>query len=322
MARRLPPLNALRAFEAAARHHSFTRAAEELHVTQAAISHQVKQLEEWLGLKLFERYGHWLTATAAGKAYAPELSRLLDALATATERLAGDNTLAGPLRITALPSFVARWLVPHLGRFRALYPGVELHVTSDVATHDFAREQFDLAIRLGLGRWPGLQADLISRERLSPVCSPALLEHAPLRTTADLQTHTLLHDQPGDLWPRWLSLAGANRSLTASTATGTGTKFNDSALVLQAAVEGHGVALGRVFLASADIAAGRLVKPFALDLPNDYSYWLAYPKATASQPRLAAFRDWLLAETSAWREEATATVAVPTPTLSPAIPAQ
>ena len=163
MARRLPPLNALRAFEAAARHHSFTRAAAELHVTQAAISHQVKQLEEWLGLKLFERNGHWLTSTAAGKAYAPELSRLLDALAAATESLAGDNTLAGTLRITALPSFVARWLVPHLGRFRALYPGIELHVTSDAATHDFASGEFDLAIRLGLGRWPGLQADVISR---------------------------------------------------------------------------------------------------------------------------------------------------------------
>lgn len=303
MPRRLPPLNALRAFEAAARHLSFTNAADELHVTQGAISHQVKQLEEWLGLKLFERRGHSLTATVVGKAYAADLSRLLDALASSTERLAGDNTLAGPLRITALPSFVARWLVPRLGRFRALHPGIHLQVTSEVASHDFSRGGFELAIRLGLGRWPGLEADLISREHLSPLCSPAVLQQRPLRTVVDLQAHTLLHDQPGDLWPRWLSLAGANRSQTASAAMREGPEFNDSALVLQAAAEGHGVALGRVFLASADIAAGRLVKPFALDLPNDFSYWLVYPKAAASQPRLTAFRDWLLAETSVWREE-------------------
>ena len=306
MARRLPPLNALRAYEAAARHHSFTRAADELHVTQAAISHQVRQLEEWLGRKLFERQGHALTSTAAGKAYAPELSRLLDALAGATERVAGtDHSLAGPLRITALPSFVARWLVPRLVRFRSLYPGIDLHVTSEVGLHDFARgdgRDFDLAIRLGLGRWPGLQADLISRERLSPVCSPTLLVHGapPLATVADLQAHTLLHDQPGDLWPRWLALAGATRSEAEAIAR-AGPGFSDSALVLQAAAEGQGVALGRLFLASSDIAAGRLVKPFALDLPNDYSYWLAYPPAAAGQPRLGAFRDWLLAETSAWR---------------------
>ena len=301
MARRLPPLNALRAFEAAARHHSFTRAADELHVTQAAISHQVRLLEEWLGLKLFERQGHTLTRTAAGKAYAPELSRLLDALASATERVAGnDHSLVGPLRITALPSFVARWLVPRLAGFRALHPGIDLHITSEVAVHDFARDDFDLAIRLGLGRWPGLQADLVSRERLSPVCSPALLAQAPLATVADLQAHTLLHDQPGDLWTRWLSLAGATRS-EAEAIVRAGPGFSDSALVLQAAAEGHGVALGRMFLASADITAGRLIKPFALDLPNDYSYWLAYPPAAAGQPRLAAFRDWVLAETSDWR---------------------
>lgn len=303
MARRLPPLNALRAYEAAARHHSFTRAAEELHVTQAAISHQVRLLEEWLGCRLFERHGHALTSTAAGKAYSPELSRLLDALAGATERVAGhDHSLLGPLRVTALPSFATRWLVPRLARFRSLHPGIDLQVTSDLALHDFARDEgFDIAIRLGLGRWPGLQADLVSRERLSPVCSPALLSaQGPLRTVADLRALTLLHDQPGDLWPRWLALAGASRSEVDAIAR-AGPGFSDSALVLQAAAEGQGVALGRMFLASADITAGRLVKPFALDLPNDYSYWLAYPPAAAGQPRLAAFRDWVLAETSAWR---------------------
>ncbi|MGN6581256.1 MAG: transcriptional regulator GcvA [Bordetella sp.] len=302
MIRRLPPLNALRAYEAAARHHSFTRAAEELHVTQAAISHQVRQLEEWLGCPLFERRGHALTGTTVGKAYATELGRLLDALVSATERVAGhDSSLDGPLRITVLPSFATRWLVPRLARFRALHPGIDLQVTSTLALHDFARDGFDLAIRLGLGRWPGLQTDLISRERLSPVCSPELLAHAPLATVADLQAPPLLHDQPGDLWPRWLALAGATRG-EADAIMRAGLAFSDSALVLQAAADGQGVALGRLFLAAADITAGRLVKPFALDLPNDYSYWLAYPPAAAQQPRLAAFRHWVLAETSPWRD--------------------
>lgn len=166
----------------------------------------------------------------------------------------------------ALPSFVARWLVPRLTGFRALHPGIDLHITSEVAVHDFARDGFDLAIRLGLGRWPGLQADLISRERLSPVCSPALLAQAPLATVGDLQAHTLLHDQPGDLWPRWLALAGASRS-EAEAIVRAGPGFSDSALVLQAAAEGHGVALGRMFLASADITAGRLVKPLPWTCP-------------------------------------------------------
>lgn len=296
MTRRLPPLTALRAFEAAARHCSFTRAATELHVTQTAISHQIKQLEEWLELKLFERHGHALSLTVEGKAYLPDLSATLDALAAATDRLTGQPA-GGVLRITALPSFAAKWLLPRLGRFRSAHPQIELHIDSALEVHDFSGGGYDLAIRLGLGRWPGLRADLISSEWLSPLCSPALAAQRPLQTPADLGLHTLLHDQPRDLWPRWLALAGAGE-IDAQAGPG----FSDSSLVLQAAIDGNGVALGRVFLAADDIAAGRLLKPFAQNLPNDYSYWLVYPKSAAAKPRIEIFRDWLLNETLSWRK--------------------
>jgi LysR family glycine cleavage system transcriptional activator len=291
MTRRLPPLTALRAFEAAARHRSFTRAAAELHVTQAAISHQVKQLEDWLDLRLFERQGHTLTLTAEGKAYLPHLTKALDALASATERLSG-ATVTGPLRVTALPSFAAKWLMPRLGRFHAAHPGIDLHVASSLALHDFSSGEFDVGIRLGLGRWPGLRSDLISHESLSPLCSPLLdAGPHPLREPADLRFHTMLHDQPRDLWPRWLEMVDAGEGAVKS-----GPGFSDSGLVLQAAMDGHGVALGRLFLAMDDIAAQRLVKPFAENQPNDFSYWLVYPKASGTKPRVEAFRSWLLGE--------------------------
>ena len=291
MPRRLPPLNAVKAFEAAARHGSFTRAANELHVTQAAVSHQVKQFEDWLGLKLFERSGHALTLTAAGKRYLPQLSAALDALAAATAQLT-DDALAGPLRISVLPSFAGKWLLPRLGRFRAVHPSIDLQISTSASLCDFSRDDVDLGIRSGLGRWPGLQADLIAREWLAPLCSPALLaKGAPLHTPSDLRLHTLLHDRPADLWPRWLEVAGA-----AEVDARPGPGFTDSGLVLQAALDGHGVALGRLFLAADDMRAGRLVQPFPHRLPNDYSYWLVYPKSAAGKPRLAAFRRWLLDE--------------------------
>jgi LysR family glycine cleavage system transcriptional activator len=291
MARRLPPLNALKAFEAAARHRSFTRAAAELHVTQAAISHQVKQLEQWLGLKLFERKGHALTLSVHGKAYLPDLTGVLDDLAAATARLA-DNALAGRLRITVLPSFASKWLIPRLRGFQQAHPDIDLQLSSSPDLFDFSGTDYDLGIRSGTGRWRGLQADLVAHETLSPVCSPAVLASgSPLRAPSDLGKHTLLHDQPRDLWPRWLAAAGA-----AEVDATSGPAFSDSALVLQAAIEGHGVALGRLLLAADDLAAQRLVQPFGQTLQNDYSYWLVYPKAAAARPRVAAFRTWLLQE--------------------------
>ncbi len=290
MSRRLPPLNAVRAFEAAARHRSFTKAALELHVTQGAVSHQVKLLEQWLEMPLFERFGHSLTLTAQGRSYLPALSEALDAVAGATENL-GTGELAGPLRATVLPSFASKWLIPRLGTFKALYPEIDLHISASADLHNFSSNAFDVGIRSGLGRWTGLRADLIAREALAPMLSPVLAAKHGVHQPCDLVGLTLLHDQPRDAWKRWLETAGA-----MDVDVRQGSSFDDAALVLQAAIDGHGVAMGRVFLAARDVASGRLVQPFAQTLTNDYSYWLVYPKSTAAKPRIDAFRTWLLAE--------------------------
>lgn len=286
--RRLPPFGALRAFEAAARHLSFTRAAQELCVTQAAISHQVRQLEDWLGEPMFTRRGHSLTLTRKGASYLAALSQAFDRIAGATGRVR--EAEEGPLRITVLPSFASRWLLPRLPAFRASHPEVDLRVTSSLEIWEGGAE-FDAGIRSGLGRWAGLKADLLARESLSPVCSPALALGPPLLAEpADLASVPLLHDQPRAGWEQWCRHANVSLDLSQ------GPVFNDSALVLQAAVEGQGVALGRLTLAADDLRKGRLVRLFDLVLPNDYSYWLVYPRAAAQRPGLVEFRRWLLEE--------------------------
>lgn len=281
--RRLPPLSATRAFEAAARHLSFTHAAAELCVTQAAISHQVRQLEQWLGQPMFERRGHHLTLTYKGAAYLAELSQLFDHMAAATERVRGRRE--GPLRITVLPSFASRWLLPRLPTFRTLHPDIDLRVTSSVQMWD-GDDRYDIGIRSGLGRWPGLKAELIAHERLSPVCSPELaLRFAEPR---ELARARLLHDEPRAAWRQWCEHAHLSLNLSQ------GIFFNDASLALQAAVEGQGVALGRLMLAGDDLRAGRLVQPFDLALPNDYSYWIVHARSAAHRPEVAAFRTWIL----------------------------
>ncbi|PTL82985.1 transcriptional regulator GcvA [Vitiosangium sp. GDMCC 1.1324] len=285
--RRIPPLGALRAFEAGARHLSFTRAAAELCVTQAAISHQVRQLEDWLGVTLFERRGHALALTAKGAAYLRELTPAFDRMSEATARLYEREQ--GPLRLTVLPSFASCWLLPRLERFRQLHPDIELHLTSSAELWDFLDERFDVGIRSGLGRWTGLKAEQISQEALSPVCSPSLAKK--LRSPSELRKVRLLHDTPKDGWRRWLDFAGVD-----GVDAEVGPVFNDAGLALQAAVQGHGVALGRLMLASDDLKAGRLVQPFAKVLPNDFSYWLVHPRPLAGRSDVAAFRTWLLSE--------------------------
>lgn len=288
--RRLPPLGALRAFEAAARHLNFTVAAAELYVTQAAISHQVRQLEAWLGLQLFERRGHALAMTEPGRSYLAEITVALDRIASATARV--QQGIQGPLRITVLPSFAACWLVPRLDVFRAQHPEIELRLTTSTQLWDGVDDRFDVGIRLGLGRWPGLVADLIARESLSPVCAPALAAGSPpLREPADLRHARLLHDVPRDAWRTWCERAGL-----VDIDVQAGLTFDDASLVLQAARQGQGVALGRLTLAERDLNEGRLVRPFDLAVPNDYSYWLVYPRAKVQRADIAAFRAWLLAE--------------------------
>lgn len=288
--RRLPPLGALRAFEAAARHLNFTVAAGELHVTQAAISHQVRQLEQWLGLKLFERRGHALTITEAGRGYLAEITVALDRIASATARVR--QGIEGPLRITVLPSFAACWLVPRLDAFRAQHPEIDLKLTTSTQLWDGIDDRFDVGIRSGLGRWPGLTAELIARESLSPVCAPSLATGSPpLREPGDLRHARLLHDVPRDAWRTWCERAGLT-----DIDVDTGLAFDDAGLVLQAALQGQGVALGRLTLAERDLREGRLVRPFDLAVPNDYSYWFVCPRAKAERADVAAFRAWLLAQ--------------------------
>jgi LysR family glycine cleavage system transcriptional activator len=297
MTRRLPSLNAMRAFEAAARHLSFTKAADELNVTQAAISHQVKALEDWLGVPLFRRLNRALLLTDAGQSYLPPLRDAFDQLAAATDRLRADDS-RGVLTVTTLPSIASKWLVPRLGRFRQAHPDIDLRIDASQHLTDFARENVDLAVRYGRGEWDGMRIDRLMSEDFFPVCSPRLLDgDPPLRTPGDLRRHILLHDDNRTDWTVWFLAAGI-----AGGDPTRGPGFSDSSLVLQAAAEGQGVALGRGALAAADLAAGRLVKPFDLSLPATFAYYLVIPEATADRPKIAAFRDWLLAEVA--RDEA------------------
>jgi LysR family glycine cleavage system transcriptional activator len=295
MSRRLPPLNGLRAFEAAARHLSFTRAADELNVTQTAISHQIRSLEERLGVRLFRRLPRGLVLTEEAQLYLPPIRDAFDQIAAATERLNREQT-GGVLTVSMLPSFAARWLVPRLGRFHAAHPDIDLRITASVELVDFARDDVDVGIRRGRGDYPGLWVRRLFGESVYLVCTPALLEgpHG-LRKPHDLRHHTLLHDDDTSGWRLWLELAGVE-----GVDAKRGPIFSDSGMLLQAAVEGHGVALGRSVLVSADLAAGRLVRPFdEVSMPFQFAYYFVCPHTHAERPKVVALRDWLLQEAAA-----------------------
>jgi LysR family glycine cleavage system transcriptional activator len=290
MNRKLPPLNALRAFEAAARHLSFTTSAKELSVTQAAVSHQVKHLEEHLGVQLFKRQNRALQLTETGRRYLPEVRQAFDLLDEATRRLTAGDT-PDTFTVTALPSFSARWLVPRLGRFIKANPNVNLRLAPAEHLVDFERDGVDVAIRSGRGHYTGMTSEWLMSEDLFPVCSPTLLEgDHPLDSPQQLTQHTLLHDDHISDWRTWL-LAASIDNVDVSR----GLYISDSSMLLQAAIDGQGVALARGILAADDLAAGRLVKPFALTLPSEFAYYLVYPRQT-SHPTLDTFRNWVLAE--------------------------
>jgi LysR family glycine cleavage system transcriptional activator len=291
MPRRLPALNALKAFEAAARYESFTRAAEELCVTQGAVSHQVKALEAELGLKLFNRERQRLVITEAGRAYLNVVRDAFDRIASGTERLLQRQN-AGALTVSTSPNFAAKWLVHRLGRFAEAHPNIDLRVSASLQHVDFAREDVDLAIRHGDGQAPGLHVTRLCAEELFPVCSPKLLEGGnPLRKPADLRRHTLLHVNDRQDWSRWLEAAGAK-----SVDVSRGPVLNQASMAIDAAIDGQGVALARSALAAWDLISGHLVRPFPMALPASFAYWIVCPKATAKLPKIAAFTDWLLAE--------------------------
>jgi LysR family transcriptional regulator, glycine cleavage system transcriptional activator len=304
--RLLPSLNALRAFEAAARHLSFTRAAAELSVTQTAISHQIKGLEEQLGVQLFRRLPRGLVLTEEAQRYAPALRAAFEQIAAATEQLSV-SAAGGTLNLSTVPSFAAKWLVPRLGSFRAAHPEIDLRISASLRLVDLAREDFDVAIRMGRGHYPGLRVDALFGEVMFPVCSPRLLAGPkPLRRPEDLRHHVLLHDVDvfasafaavPQAWRLWLERAGLQ-----GIDVERGPVFEDSAMLLDAAAEGQGVALGRSALVALDLAAGRLVRPFDISLPFELTYYLVCPEATADRPKIAAFRAWLLAEAEAQKQ--------------------
>ena len=290
MPRRLPPLNALKAFEAAARSESFTRAAEELHVTQGAVSHQVKALEATLGLKLFNRERQRLTLTEAGRDYLAVMRDALDRIALGTERLVQRQT-SGVLTVSTSPDFAAKWLVYRLGRFAESHPEIDLRVSATAPHVDFAREDVDLAVRHGDGKWPALDAVRLCSERLFPVCSPKLVSgRNRIKTATDLLKFPLLHLNDWTTWTRWFEAAGV------SDPVAHGPSVNQASMLIDLAVDGQGVALARTVLAAWDLINGRLVRPVDVSLRMSNTYWIVCPKVNANLPKIATFRNWLLAE--------------------------
>ena len=290
---RLPPLNALKAFEAAARHESFTRAAEELCVTQGAVSHQVKALETELAIKLFSRERQRLIITEAGRDYLAVIRDALDRIATGTERLLQRQN-AGVLTVSTSPDFAAKWLVHRLGHFAEAHSGIDLRVSATMHHVDFAREEVDLAVRHGDGNWPGLDATRLCTERLFAVCSPKLLSgRRRIGGVADILRFPLIHLDSRSDWADWLRGVGIDDADVTH-----GPVLNRASMVIDAAINGQGVALARTTLAAFDLISGRLARPFAEALRLSKTYWIVCPKATASLPKIATFRDWLLAEAS------------------------
>lgn len=292
MKRRLPPLNSLRAFESAARHLSFTKAADELAVTQSAVSHQVNALEEWAGVPLFKRQGRAMVLTEAAVKFLPAVSTALDQIALAGRKLQAVDPTHGWLTVAVMPSFAAKWLVPRLADFHEKNPDMDVWIATFEAQTGALGSDIDVAIRYGRGDWPGLASVCIMSEELFPVCAPRLA--ASLQTPADLAHATLLHDELREDWAMWFAAAGLTG---VDTARGPG--FDDSGLLIQAAIEGLGVALGRSVLVRGDLDAGRLVRPFDVALGAEFAYHLVYPPDLENAPKIEVFRNWLLATAGA-----------------------
>ncbi|WP_083253832.1 transcriptional regulator GcvA [Pandoraea sp. ISTKB] len=297
-------LNALRAFEASARHQSFSAAAGELNVTPAAVGQMVRSLEAWLGLSLFERSSSGrarLVPTQAAQRALPDLRDGFDRLNLGFAKLREGSTV-GVLTVAVSPAFAAKWLLPRIDRFQSAWPDTDVRLDTNLKPVDFVAQGIDIGVRYGLGHWPGLVAEKLMDEEVFPVCAPSLLRaHAALKTPAGLKGMTLIHDLSIDksagyvTWPQWLERAGL-----ASLETRAGLKINNSAAVLQAAIDGHGIALARSVLARDDLAANRLVRLYPeVDCSSPLAYYVVYRAECATLPRLAAFREWLQQETSA-----------------------
>jgi LysR family transcriptional regulator, glycine cleavage system transcriptional activator len=292
MTARLPSLNGLRAFEAAARHLSFTQAASELNVTQTAISHQIRRLEEELGIRLFIRKNRALALTPKARDYLPGVRAAFNDLRLATDRLLRKDD-DHVLTVSTLASLAAKWLLPRLTAFQEAHPGIDVRITTSTALVDFRGGDVDAAIRYGRGNWQGLRAEWLMADDFFPVCSPALLNgKRPLKCPEDLRDHVLLHTSTNsDDWRQWLTAAG----LPSDISKQPGITFDLILMTVQAAIDGIGVAMGRTSYVQDDIAKGRLVVPFKIALPADAGFYLVSPEGTAESPKLRAFRQWLIA---------------------------
>lgn len=291
MARKLPPLNSLPSFEAAARHLSFSRAAEELNVTHGAISRAIKHLEEQLDVLLFERATRSVRLTAVGEPYARAVRDTLEQLAAATA-VATARHSGSTLTVSTSDGFAGRWLVPRLYRFHRAHADIDVRVSTTGKLTNFLGDGIDIAIRYGGGSYPGLVSEFLSDEEVFPVCSPRLLKGAhPLRKPQDLRHHALIHDSFPIDWAAWLASAGVEGVDPRS-----GLTFDSATFAVESAVQGEGVVLGRTMLVDADLAAGRLVRPFGHALKSVSSFYVVYPPDAIRQRKVKAFRDWLFSE--------------------------
>ncbi len=289
--RHIPSINALRAFQSSARCLSFTRAAAELNVTQGAVSHQVKGLEDMLGVKLFLRIRQRLQLTEQGKGYLPFVREALDILIAGNDYLDADQN-SGVLTVSVSPNFASKWLVHRLGEFIGSHPEIELRISASMQHVDFARTDIDMAIRHGDGSWTDLYVKRLCLEQIFPVCSPAFIEvHGKITDPSDLSNLPLLHDLSRQDWPIWFAAAGAPDADVPA-----GPQFNQTSMVIDAAIEGHGIALARSALAARDLLSGRLKRLFDISLPAPFAYYIVCPKAAAAIPKIEMFRDWLLHE--------------------------
>jgi LysR family transcriptional regulator, glycine cleavage system transcriptional activator len=297
-----PGLRSLRAFDAAARHLSFTRAAADIGVTPAAISHQIKELEDQIGASLFARTSRTMRLTREGEILQSAAIESLEALTRALQKIRKMKN-AKQLKISASPSIGAKWLVPRLDRFLATVQGADVRLDVSASVLDFDRDDLDVAIRFGEGKYPGLRADLLFQDHVFPVCSPRLITKGkPLNTPRDLLHHQLIHldwEAQGLPWPNWrmwMQAAGI-RDFDDTR----GLHFGQTSLAVQAAIDGQGVALGDSNLVADDLAQGRLVKPFELSLraPPQFAYYVISPIETAEAPMVKAFREWSLKEANA-----------------------
>lgn len=299
MSKHLPPLNALRVFDSAARHLSFTKAAEELFVTQAAVSHQIKTLEEFLGLKLFRRRNRSLLLTEEGQSYYLDIKEIFSSINEATRKLLA-RSAKGALTVSLSPSFAIQWLVPRLSGFNQAYPGIDVRIQAVDREEDKLADDVDVAIFYGRGNWTGLRTDRLYAEYLIPVCAPSLLTgEKPLKTPSDLIYHTLLHDTSRRDWQSYVRQLEIQNQINVQQ----GPIFSHSSMVIQAAVHGQGVALVNNVMARSEIESGRLVRPFPDVLVSKNAFYLVCQDSQAELGKIAAFRQWILSQAANEQEK-------------------